>query len=1755
MAEAFFTDAASNTVGTLMGEYLVKPIDRRIRYLFRFHKIVQELRQQQSYLKREQTRVEEDVKEAKLQIQTQVIEDYVDEWLTNVENALKDVQNLDSIVEENKRCLRWCPNWWWRYQLGKEIEKKTVYISKLVEDSHFERIGHRAKLPNLDLATSKDHVDLKSSDAAFDKVMESLKDDKVKKIGVWGMGGVGKTTLVRKVGGEVKGFDRVIMVTVSETLDIKKIQNKIADDMDLKFGTNTEDGKAKELWSRLNNGKFLIILDDLWKEWNDDGDLRKIGIPLVKDEKGCKIILTTRNYNVCQHMECEEMVQVKVLADDEAWTLFEMNAGLKKADSRVIGEAKKIAKECKGLPLAIVTLAKALKGKALDRWKDARKKLERNGLMEIPGIQIEREKNAYISLRISYEHLKDKMSQTCFLLCALYPEDDLINVEDLVRYAWGLNLYDKANSIEEMRNQVLEVIDYLKDSCLLEVGYVERYVERYGDVKRYDTGKAAHIQIPVQRYIKLHNIVRDVALWIASEEKSCFMIKSRLELLNRSSESCKAISLLDGEEKNFPDRLILSKLEILLLKNCNATCFLGMGELKVLSLTGYKGVISLYALSSLQKLRALYLEDFYDFSFLGNLRTLEILSLRHSRLNGLADELGRLKDLKMLDLSDCTFPSSFSPNVIQRLSQLEELYLSIMTNDTCLVIKSLTRLTRLNLWVSSPYFPPDFEFPELEDYNICINHRNARLDNRFEEARSLKVEIVFPYNAVSQLLGNLESLVVSGIKDEYVECLTDKTQQKVSVSMILRNLKQVRIEDCSNLKVVFQMEKVEENEAPLLSNLKILRLEDLPDLSCIWELPTQHVRLESLVELTILHCPRLKLLFSLSLAQSLVLLEELDIRYCDELKQIVTELEGDEGEISSAINSHTSLCFPKLTKLNISSCPRLKYIFPTSLASHGLQGLTLNICGCPKLKQVFRVANDSMLQYQQSLRSLSSFSMSGCPLLTDSVVHLEAEKAFIEGVRLSAFKDSFKTSKELLLSGIQDHNLVPEANEDGLNGVTSLQIGYCTDLECLVDTTATATKNGPTSAFTHLETLVIGYMDGLEALFKGQPPQGFLKNLKHLEIEECYKLHVVIELLHNREENQERPLSNLQYLDLLILPELRWIFKGPPHSFTLKSLKVVSINQCGKLKSLFSPPLIQSLVLLEQLKIKFCDELKTLFADPEIDGEIESKPSSLLLRLPKLKTLFIRACAKLEYVVPITLAQGLPALESLSVSRCDELKQVFGMPNEQDGVQHHGSLLLPSLQYLELSELENLTSFVPQNYIVKAPSLKRMKAKGCSKVMNLPIQQANNQLELTLKETGLSAFKELLCNTIDLILYNIGDHKNLVPDLIDLEHLNGLASLSIKNWQGGECLVDISQAVMDFKYNDQSPKCFLQNLKILRVVDCEKFSKIFRMDDGIEPNAHYLPNLKILEIKGCSSLEYVFPHASVGVFSYLQKVELVKLRNLRSILGEDNFLEAPTLEILHIEECSAFTNFTKCVSLKKLTFLEDIDGEDVKSCNMINTQLSKKSPDFEYITSGNFEQLFQLQGGNIISSLERMELCNVIRLQYIWKGPIHVATNLRELWVYYCNNLTYIFPVTLIPHLPQLSILNIVSCENLKQIIGNDDILASSSSSQGPQSEMKMVFPRLMQILLNNLSKLESFSPVGYHLEFPCLDSLKIKQCSKMITSFSADYLTLTVHAKTDQASQLNDTSPSREDIIWGRRRLTLLPQYKEEAEEISPFQ
>ncbi|KAK8671086.1 hypothetical protein V6N13_037694 [Hibiscus sabdariffa] len=60
-------------------------------------------------------------------------------------------------------------------------------------------------------------------------------------------------------------------------------------------------------------------------------------------------------------MNCQKQIQLRILSEKEGWDLFKANAGLKDGYSSLINVAKEVADECKGLPLAIVTVAKALR--------------------------------------------------------------------------------------------------------------------------------------------------------------------------------------------------------------------------------------------------------------------------------------------------------------------------------------------------------------------------------------------------------------------------------------------------------------------------------------------------------------------------------------------------------------------------------------------------------------------------------------------------------------------------------------------------------------------------------------------------------------------------------------------------------------------------------------------------------------------------------------------------------------------------------------------------------------------------------------------------------------------------------------------------------------------------------------------------------------------------------------------------------------------------------------------------------------------------------------------------------------------------------------------------------------------------------------------------------------------------------------------------------------------------------------------------
>ncbi|KAM5582534.1 putative disease resistance protein [Rosa sericea] len=585
---------------------------------------------------------------------------------------------------------------------------------------------------------------------AMDEVMKALKDDKVTAVGVYGMGGVGKTTLVKHVGAHARKigiFDDVTMGVVSQSLDYRKIQGTLADLLGVKLEEETEIGRAARLSKEImRRTKILIILDDIWERM----DLSDIGIPSYKELRKCKskVLLTTRIRNVCHAMKCQEKINLNILSKEDSWTLFVRNAGKSFESTNFDDVGRKVARECCGLPIALIAVARALGDKDLVEWKRAAQRLEKSQFANPDDYG-----QASKCIKLSYDYLKDEDYKSYFLLCCLFPEDYDIPLEDLFRYAFGNGLFRDADTLEDARDKADSVAAHLKHSCLLLVG------ERI-------------------RCVRMHDVVRDTAIQIA-QSKDGFLVKAGCNLWDwprQLHEGYSAISLMSNYICKLPEKLICPKLQILLLNNnifiakIPETFFQGPNELTVLDLTR-TGIEVLPESFSLQtNLQALYLDSckylIVDTSIIGKLKKLEILSMRNCYLKELSREMGDLTNLRMLDITN-GYIDLTSSQAISKLHNLEELYMqgfwdwgiTKVVGDgeevgeethVCFdEVTSLSNLRVLKVCISdADCIPKDVEFNlNWIEFDICI----GRYDSR-------KVTDRFDHNSISLKLDTINSL-------------------------------------------------------------------------------------------------------------------------------------------------------------------------------------------------------------------------------------------------------------------------------------------------------------------------------------------------------------------------------------------------------------------------------------------------------------------------------------------------------------------------------------------------------------------------------------------------------------------------------------------------------------------------------------------------------------------------------------------------------------------------------------------------------------------------------------------------------------------------------------------------------------------------------------------------------------------------------------------------------------------------------------
>jgi hypothetical protein len=111
----------------------------------------------------------------------------------------------------------------------------------------------------------------------------------------------------------------------------------------------------------------------------------------------------------------------------------------------------------------------------------------------------------------------------------------------------------------------------------------------------------------------MHDMVRDVGLWIASKGENEFKLRACTHLeKNINFERVTTISLMASNTKQLPDKLVCPRLNILLLgriegsKKISNTFFEGLNCLKVLRLE--EKILSSHSLQFLTNLQSLYLK-------------------------------------------------------------------------------------------------------------------------------------------------------------------------------------------------------------------------------------------------------------------------------------------------------------------------------------------------------------------------------------------------------------------------------------------------------------------------------------------------------------------------------------------------------------------------------------------------------------------------------------------------------------------------------------------------------------------------------------------------------------------------------------------------------------------------------------------------------------------------------------------------------------------------------------------------------------------------------------------------------------------------------------------------------------------------------------------------------------------------------------------------------------------------------------------
>ncbi|CAK9140010.1 unnamed protein product [Ilex paraguariensis] len=929
--------------------------------------------------------------------------------------------------------------------------------------------------------------------------------DVVSVYAIWGMGGLGKTTLSQFLYNDKRverHFELRIWVCVSDDFSILRLTRAIIESIE-GGGCNISelDPLQRHLQEKLSGRRFLLVLDDVWNEYHDKWDGLKNALRC--GAKGSMLVVTTRSEKVALMMATLPIFNLRCLSEADSRILFKHHAfgiGRREENLELETIGKAIVKKCGGVPLAIKALGSLLRFKnSTSEWLSVKESAIwdlADGDNDIPPV-----------LRLSYDNISPS-SRQCFAYCSIFPKDYEMEVDMLIEF-WIAN--DFIPSKGETNPHLLGHDIFNNLVCR----------SFFQDVKEDYKGDLT---------CKMHDLMHDLAMSIMKQE--CYIIEPWKELKipekvrhlsfywisNWMLPRCEDVRKVQSLRSIVVQSRGVNKVDI-------ATYISKQSHLRVLELNGYlfnklpssiwnlkhlrylnmsgTGIKIPKSTSFLQNVQMLKPGNYCGLrklpsyegpitmaygskwcgieklpSSIGNLKHLRYLNMSDSRIKTLPDSMTCLQNLQTLKLKDCRLLRKL-PKGMKNLRNLRCLDIRGCDSLVCMPagLGQLRHLQTLSFFIVGS--DRGQQIGELKELNLSGELTIKGLHNvrDSEDARSANLK---RKQDLCALILDYEDIKTDNLQDNDEEIL-DGLQPHP-------NLKKLRICSYQGLKFPNWMLDLDLQNLIKISLVGCKRCERLPPLG----------KLPSLKDLSIFAMDAVKCFnndYYGDGEQSFPALEKLRFSAMHSLEEWTTV---DRGEI-----------FPRLRELYINQCPRLTE-FPClpSLGRLSIQNI-----------------NEMLLRSVMDLTSLSwleIFRFDGLEFLPDGLLqnHKVLETLWISGLR------NLKTLSHQL---------------DNLSALKQLTVKYCNSLEYLPD----GLKN-----LRSLETLELQDCDSLTSL----PATGLqgLSSLRSLNIYSCKKLSCLSEGVKH--------LTALQYLRINRCPKMTSLPEDMQHLNALRELIVWSCN-------------------------------------------------------------------------------------------------------------------------------------------------------------------------------------------------------------------------------------------------------------------------------------------------------------------------------------------------------------------------------------------------------------------------------------------------------------------------------------------------------------------------------------------------------------------------------------------------------------------